>query len=95
MNLTAIFGKFAGREIRMTEKEVDLGFAKVPTVELANPRDPLIMHMRKAADDNGLRLRLFWPGVMGTTDVRHDRVTVNIVKGSDGKWRIANDFRIG
>ena len=98
MNLSAIFGKFAGREVNMVEtvREIKIG-GHTHKLDQAAPAsdDKTIEEMRMKAENAGLILRLWWPGMMGTMDVRADRVNAYVEKAADGKWRIGNDFRIG
>jgi hypothetical protein len=82
-NLTAIFGKFAGQEV------------KDPQCETGGISDPVIEAMRAEATKHGFRLRVWFPGTRGTTDYRTDRVNAHIEQADDGKWRIGNRFNIG
>lgn len=99
MNLTAIFGKFAGLEVPMVERVEKLEIRgkthEIPVIELADQDDPTVKEMREAAAQNGLNLRLWWEGTVGTMDFRTDRVNATIERCSDGKWRVSREFRIG
>lgn len=100
MNLTAIFGQFAGREVALIEKEYEYkskhaGTIKVTQLELANPQDQVLEDMKQTASQNSLYLRVWWPGIMGTMDYRTNRVNAHIEKSADGKWRVANRFELG
>ena len=67
----------------------------VPIVEPADKDDATLAEMKQVAEQNGLILRLWWEGIMGTMDYRTDRINAHIEKGNDGKWRIADKFDIG
>ena len=101
MDLSNIFGKFAGKEVPLKEEhwEIKIGDGKEPIkgvdYKLANENDPVLKEMHKVAAENGLSLRVMWPGMMTTMDFRTDRANANIEKAADGKWRIANSFGIG
>lgn len=99
MNLKDIFGKFAGREIPLVEKPYEVKLTnrtiKGTQLELADENHPTLAEMNDTAAMNGLTLRLWWPGVMGTMDMRDDRVNAHLEKSNDGKWRVANKFNIG
>jgi len=94
MNLSNIFSRYAGKEIKMVEGTFKYRGKDYPEVRLKNPKDPLLKEIQKTAQKNGLSLRVFWPGVAGTMDYRTDRVNADINKSPDGKWRISG-FRIG
>lgn len=95
--LSSIFGKFAGKEVPLIEREYEIGSQpkKIKQWEPVNINDPTISEMRKTAADNGLVLRLFWPGMGGDNFYRTDRVNAWLEKGKDDKWRVANKFTIG
>ena len=100
MDLTAIFWKFAVREVPLIEKPYEIEIEGLDTIEgtqieLADQNDPTLAEMNQIASQNGLNLRVWWPGIMGTMDYRTDRVNAHIKKGDDGKWRVADNFNIG
>jgi hypothetical protein len=99
MNVTSIFNKFAGREIAVveTQQTLDIGGETYTfnEVDFANPNDPTIKAMEKAAKDHGLHLRLWLPGSAGTADYRTDRVNAYVEKAADGKYRVTSKFGIG
>jgi hypothetical protein len=57
--------------------------------------DPTLRAMQKAASDNGFKLRIWFPGTMGTMDYRTDRLNAHVDKGADGKYRVSSRFNIG
>ena len=94
--LSKIFNKFVGKEVKMNEVVHNRPrIGSYTQVSLADENDPTVVSMRKAAEKNGLKLRLWWPGIMGTMDYRTDRVNAHIEKETDGKYRISNRFNIG
>jgi hypothetical protein len=98
-HISALFNKFAGKEIDMIEnnRTVRIGGTDhtYTEVRLANENDPVIRDMHDTAQQAGLRLRLWQPGTAGTMDYRLDRVNAHIEKGPDGKYRIGKHFGIG
>ena len=97
-DLTKLFNQFAGKEIPMVEKTRKIGpnvKGVYLEVNLADPKYPVLQEMEKVAKDNGLQLRLLWQGVVGTMDLRNDRITAYIKKGTDGKYRVSDKFKIG
>lgn len=96
--LTKLFNKFVGKEVPMIEKKVpaNIGCRIVETTQVspADPKDPVLEEMKKTAEENGLKLRVWWPGVSGTKDLRNNRVNAHIAKASDGKYRVTDDFQI-
>jgi hypothetical protein len=94
-DLKNIFNRFVGQEVPLIETTNDGGKGAVITLLPANYPDPVLKEMYEEAQKNGLDLRVMWPGLMTTMDWRADRVTTNIVKGADKKWRISPDFHIG
>ena len=100
MDISKIFNKFAGREVEMLEEEKtlhlkSLGDIKLTEVTLKNPNDPVVKEMSDEAAKNGLSLRLWWPGIMGTMDYNTSRVNAHIEKEADGKYRISPHFSLG
>lgn len=93
-SISGIFKKFAGREVGMTEETYTVRGKTFTQVKL-DTSDPVIKEMRDEASKNGLKLRLWWPGVQGTPDARPDRVNIHIEKSDDGKWRVGKKFDIG
>jgi hypothetical protein len=94
-DLHAIFNKFAGKEVPMQEEKFTIRGKTYTQVKPADDKDPVINDMNAAASANGLKLRLWWPGMAGTMDFRTDRVNAHIEKAPDGKWRVSRDFHIG
>lgn len=95
--LEQIFNRFAGKEVPLVERTYEIGVdrKKIKQLELLDPCDPVISEIRQAAYENNLRLRVWWPGVVGTMDYRTDRVNVKITKDNEGKWRVSGSFSIG
>lgn len=97
-DVSKIFNKFAGREIEMVETTKRYGSrirGIYKELSLKDPCDPTLTEMAKVAKENGLTLRILWPGLAGTMEMRPDRVTTYIEKQLDGKYRISNRFDIG
>lgn len=98
-DLSAIFGKFAGREVPAVETLHEfpgrLGPIKLRSVKLVDGNDPILKGMEDAAAANGLRLRVWWPDSVGTADWDPARVNVYIIKAIDGKWRVSPEFKLG
>lgn len=101
MDLSKIFGQFAGREISITEvpekielKELGITHEHI-RLELTNKPDPVIADLKDTVEKNGLQLRLWFPGSIGTMDYRTNRLNAYVEKEADGKYRIQNKFHIG
>lgn len=100
--LTAIFGKFAGREVSVTETSGHYrlpggyrGQDRVPggkVVQYTNVKlnndDPTTKEISSAAEENGLTVRVCLPGTFGTMDYCEDRLNVSVGKDGDGKYRV-------
>lgn len=95
LDVSAMFNKFAGREVPMKEEPYVYDGQTYTRVKLADPNDPTLQEMRDAAKANGLKMRVWWPGVAGTCDFRMDRVNAHIEKEADGKYRVSKRFNIG
>lgn len=100
MDLTAIFGKFAGREVPLIEKPYKIktryfGIIEGTNTFLADENDKTLQEMRDEARKHGLTLRVFWPGVTGTMEYKRSRVNAHLEQGDDGKWRVGSRFNIG
>jgi hypothetical protein len=94
-DVTHLFNKFAGREVPMKEEPFTVRGRTYTQVKPVNSPDPVIDEMRDEAQKNGLKLRVWWPGVAGTCDFRMDRVNAHIEQAPDGKWRVSNKFDLG
>jgi len=96
--LTKLFNKFAGREIPVVERTRKIGngvkgvYLEVSPVD---PHHPTLEEMTKLAKANGLTLRLWYPGMMGTMDFNDTRINAYVKKEADGKYRVGNNFKIG
>lgn len=96
LDLNKIFNKFAGKEIGPYSEKVAPNARGIRMVkDFLNDNHPVIKEMKKVADTCGLKLRVWFPGTMGTMDMRGDRVNAKVEKGADGKYRIGNEFYIG
>lgn len=93
-NLTAIFGRFAGKEVEMDNKQWSHD-GQTYDQWVPKKNDPVLAEMHDTARQNNLSLRVWFPGMMGTMDFRTNRVNARIAQGTDGKWRIGNSFSIG
>ncbi len=90
-SISAIFNRFAGKEIQVVEtsRKMNIGGKEYSFDEVQPVKDePTLKEMQKVAHDNGLRLRVWFPGTVGTMDFRTDRVNVHVGKAPDGKWRV-------
>ena len=82
LNLTAIFGKFAGQPLKDPRR-------------LTADIDTVAEQMREIAKQHGLTLRLKFPGMMHTQDARRDRVNADVERDAAGNFRVKGNFRIG
>lgn len=82
--ITEIFNKFAGREVGVAANGYTIA-----------ENDPTITEIKKEAEANGLTLRVWTPGAMGTMDYSEDRLNVHLARGEDNKYRVKNYFDIG
>jgi hypothetical protein len=94
-DISAIFNKFAGREVPMNSRVVKVSGYTFHEIEPALKPDPVLTEMEDTARKNGLTLRVFWDGMGGTCDYRTDRVNAYIEKEADGKYRVSPNFGIG
>lgn len=99
MNLTEIFGKFAGREVPLNETSQDIEIGdetfKIYELSLKDPNDPTLKEISDEAEKHGLSLRVFWPGMVGTADHNMRRLNVTIEQSNDDKWVVSNNFSLG
>lgn len=94
--LKSIFGKFAGKEIPVEEKEHDYKGTKYTQPMISNgDSNPTLKELNEVAKKHGMVVRVWLPNTVGTMDYRTDRLNVFINKAADGKWRITKGFGIG
>jgi hypothetical protein len=89
------FNHFAGREIPLKEESFKKGRRTYRRLALANPDNPVLRDMQQTAKQNGLSLRLLWPGAIATKDLRSDRVNAHLEQDAAGTWRVSSKFTIG
>lgn len=99
VDLTKVFGKFAGREVAMNERAEEYRVGRLTKTRIhASPAEdnpPVVQEMKAEAEKHGLKFRLLWPGRGYTDDYVRTRVNAHVEKGKDGKYRISNKFDIG
>jgi hypothetical protein len=97
-DISHIFGRFAGREVPMTETKnrVKVGRKSYVLTECrpTSPDDPVLADLQQEADRFGLSLRIWLPGTVATMEINPNRLNVYIQKNPDGKWRIGDDISI-
>ncbi len=79
--LLQLFNKFAGRTVLDPER-------------LTCDEDDTIMEMRDIAEDNGLTLRVVFPGMVPIMSPCTGRVNAMVEKDTDGKLRVKR-FSLG
>jgi hypothetical protein len=90
--LTAVFNKFNGQEVQISEDHSI--FHGRPLIKLAvSPSDKTIAELKTAIEEMGLKLRVILPGDFYKQDAPQNRVTVRIEK-QDGKYQI-DSIRLG
>lgn len=94
-DLSRHFNKFAGQEIPLKEESFKKGRRTYRHLALENKDDPVLKDMRDTAAQNGLSLRLLWPGAIATRDLRSDRVNAHLEQDAAGTWRVGKHFGIG
>ncbi len=97
-SLSEIFNEFAGKEVQVVESRQNFnigGKDYLVTDVFPAANDPTLDALKKAVNDKGMSLRVWFPGMMGTMDYRTDRVNANVDKGADGKYRVSGGFSIG
>ncbi|MEZ0224776.1 MAG: hypothetical protein ACAH83_09505 [Alphaproteobacteria bacterium] len=97
-DISHIFGRFAGREVPMTETKsrVRVG-GKTHELTECRPTSQdasVLQELRQEANRFGLSLRIWWPGMAATMEINPNRLNVYIRKDAEGKWRIGDDISI-
>lgn len=95
IDLKAIFGRFAGREVPLEEKIIDIGGGGYPRLSFKHDPDPTLETLKEEAAKHGLDVRVWIPGTMGTTEVDRNRLNIYIDKDKYGAWKIQPDFHLG
>lgn len=98
MDISSLFNKYAGKEVQVIEhhRSMMIGGQKFDFDEVNPVKDePTLAAMKKTAEENGLRLRVWFPGWAGTCDYDTKRVNVDVDKAPDGKWRVGSKFSFG
>ena len=103
-SIAHIFNQFAGKEVGVVETQQTFTFpahGKTPAetfvIDEVSPKenDPILQQMEKAAKDKGFRLRVWFPGSVGTMDYDTRRVNAHVQKDPDGKYRVSPNFDLG
>ncbi len=95
MDLTHIFGRFAGIELATQEKDVVIKGKTFRIPRLKDENHPVLAEMEKAAKDNGLSLRVWFQGTGGTIGDDEKRVNAFVEETKDGRWFISKTFFLG
>jgi hypothetical protein len=93
-----IFGRFIFAEVPLVEeKKTHTFLGKEHTYEnisLADENHPVLVDLRKTAKECGMKVRVWWPGMIATMELDRDRLNVHLEKSADGKWRIAERMHL-
>lgn len=93
VQLTAIFEKFAGREVDTVNSANPANGRESVKID---PQDPALMELRVAIEDIGCMLRVFTPSaMMGTMDYRPNRVNITLMPDDTGIYRIPKSWKMG
>jgi hypothetical protein len=92
-NLDTDFNRFAGKEVDVIETVENTKHGRVSSMRVVE-HSPVVDELRAALEEAGFSLRLWLPGLAGTSDHRTYRVNVHVNKDADGKYRIGR-FDIG
>lgn len=96
VDLDALFGRFYGRRIELSETTEPDHFGQPRRALTADPQqNPMLVDMQNVAAENGLRFRLWTPTTIGTKQFFTNRVNITL-KQTDDKagWLVekaAND----
>lgn len=96
IDLDALFGRFYGRRIELTENiTTDMMGFQNRSLDADPARNPLLAEMEGVAAENGLRFRLWTPTTLGTKEFYTNRVNITLQQAPDKTgWivdRAAND----
>jgi|GEM_PF-2900087 len=91
VDLDALFGRFYGRKIELTETVVLNNFGEQKRALIADPaQNPVLAEMEGIAAENGLRFRLWTPTTLGTKEFFANRVNITLKQAEDKTgWAIA------
>lgn len=81
-DIAALFNKFVGKELKDPQRV---------TCDL----DHVYEEMKQVANDNGLELRLHFPGRPSTPDYREKRVNVLVKESADNRFVVGKTFGMG
>src|SRR5665213_961749 len=95
-DLTKIFNRFAGKEVRVEERAMNFGSELgEQVIIMPDQNDPTYIAMEKIAKDSGRGFFLFpatWENHPATK--KNNFVGGFIEKGTDNKWHVKNKFEI-
>ncbi len=96
--LRDIFGRFVGLEAAMEpgDKEIDLNGTKVKVAnDVLTPKTfKLMSDVRGAAAENGLTVRVIWPGTMITMEFVETRADLYLLPDHKGRLLLSLDSQI-
>ena len=84
IDLDALFGRFYGRKIELTETITQdmMGF-QTRSLDADAAKNPVLIDMQNVAAENGLRFRLWTPTTMGTKQFYTNRVNITLTQTAD------------
>lgn len=84
IDLDALFGRFYGRKIELTEtiSQDMMGFQS-RSLDADPAKNPMLADMQNVAANNGLRFRLWTPTTVGTKEFHTNRVNITLSQTKD------------
>ena len=84
IDLDALFGRFYGRKIELTENIAQdmMGFQS-RSLDADPAKNPMLADMQNVAAENGLRFRLWTPTTVGTKQFYTNRVNITLKQTAD------------
>ncbi|MFA7276968.1 MAG: hypothetical protein WC043_09225 [Pseudobdellovibrionaceae bacterium] len=94
LNVTPIFQRFAGQEIKVTDDPYE-DEGKTYHRYTIDPEDTVYRDMQQVAQEHNFRLVVMHEGVMGLPAFRPGRVTAYLDKTDQETWVVRNEFSYG
>lgn len=84
IDLDALFGRFYGRKIELTENiTTDMMGFQNRSLDADPAKNPMLADMQNVAAENGLRFRLWTPTTIGTKQFYTNRVNITLTQTAD------------
>lgn len=96
-DILSAFNRFAGRPVNLTEqtivRKITKPYGSVQETRYSmDEHNPVIDEILQTAQDMGVRVRIWTPGMQGGTSYDKNRINIRIHRDEKGGWCVGKQF---